>query len=220
MEEARVGLSSSALKWIAAVSMVIDHVGILFFPELTVFRIIGRIAFPLFCFVLAEGFFYTRNIRKYLLRLLLFAFLSEIPFDLAFSGVFFDPESQNVFWTLFLGLLLLTLCRKLEGAREVWIFPLLAVFCAAAYFLNTDYSLGGILIIFVFYYFRNRKWIRDLLYALILILVYGGIEAAALVCIVPMHLYNRKRGRPMKYFFYLFYPCHILALYLIRLFVP
>ena len=104
-------LDSFQLKWIAIITMLIDHVGAIFFPGNLVFRYVGRIAFPIFCFQLVEGFFHTRNIEKYMLRLGIFAIISEIPYDLAFRGNILDFEHQNVFFTLFLGILMLYLNR-------------------------------------------------------------------------------------------------------------
>ena len=117
----RLGLSAQALKWIAMVSMLIDHVGI-YLGRCNVdweiwkwFRIIGRIAFPLYCFLLVEGFFHTGDIKKYLIRIGAFALISEIPFDLFLCGTWFYPGYQNVGVTFFIGLLLLYLYNRFVG---------------------------------------------------------------------------------------------------------
>lgn len=224
MNEQKCGLNGFAIKMIAVVTMLTDHIGAILYPELTVLRIIGRIAFPIFCFLLAEGFLHTRNVKRYLLRMFLFALISEIPFDLAFSGKWFDPESQNVYWTLFLGLLMLYLMQKAEkrfpvSMKMICDLLILLVFCIAAEYLEVDYHLGGMLIIFIFYYFRGGKgrWIGYVLCALVLIFFYGGIEPWAVIGFVPMLLYNGRRGPSAKWVFYLFYPCHILVLYFIGL---
>ena len=94
----KFGLNGFVLKWIAMLTMLVDHVGAVLFPHLVLFRIIGRLAFPIYCFLLVEGAVYTSNWRKYLGRLLAFALISEIPFDLAFRGRIFDWSSQNVFF--------------------------------------------------------------------------------------------------------------------------
>ena len=122
------GLSGSALKWIAVISMLVDHAAVVFFvasrevgrPLLSadlyiVLRCIGRLAFPLYAFLLAEGFFHTRSVEKYLLRLFLFGVMSEIPFDLAFRGVWLEGTYQNVYFTLALGLLAVWLWMRSTG---------------------------------------------------------------------------------------------------------
>ena len=106
------GLSSFALKCIALITMIIDHVGAILYPEARVLRIIGRIAFPIYAFLVAEGFYHTKNVKKYMLRLLLFALVSEIPFDLALTGQILEFGHQNVFFTLFAGLLLMELYSR------------------------------------------------------------------------------------------------------------
>lgn len=98
-------IDRSVLKWIAVLTMVIDHVGAILFPDQIWMRVIGRVAFPIYAYCLAEGFRYTSDYRRYLGRLALFAILSEIPFDLAFYGVPFSFAHQNVFFTLTLGLI-------------------------------------------------------------------------------------------------------------------
>ena len=116
-QEKAVGLSGSTLKLIAIVTMFIDHLGVVAFETQIsnymvpyyIMRLIGRLAFPIFCFLLVEGFFHTRDVKKYALRLLVFAFISEIPFDLAFNRQMFYWRHQNVFFTLFIGLLVIAL---------------------------------------------------------------------------------------------------------------
>ena len=105
-QEKAVGLSGSTLKLIAIVTMFIDHLGVVAFETQIsnymvpyyIMRLIGRLAFPIFCFLLVEGFFHTRDVKKYALRLLVFAFISEIPFDLAFNRQLFYWRHQNVFF--------------------------------------------------------------------------------------------------------------------------
>ena len=104
-----MGINSFQLKWIAVITMIIDHTGAVLFPDDMVFRYIGRIAFPIFCFLLVEGFFHTRDVRKYMLRLGLFALISEIPYDLAFRDTVLEFEHQNVFFALLLGVFYNTL---------------------------------------------------------------------------------------------------------------
>ncbi len=216
MSQVKFGFNNFTLKWIAIITMAIDHIGYVLFPQQIAFRVVGRIAFPIFCFLLVEGFSKTRDVKKYMIRLLVFAFISEIPFDLAFSGEWFYFGYQNVFWTLFLGMLLLFLISK-TGNRKIWIFVLAAVICAAAFLINCDYGAGGIAIIFILYYLKDQPVLKYIIFSLILIFGFGGIEIVAVITIIPMLLYNGRRGPSMKYFFYLFYPCHLAVLYCISL---
>ena len=110
----RIGINGFTLKWIAIVSMLIDHMGAILFPQYIEMRIVGRLAFPIYCFLLAEGAVHTSNIRRYEIRLLAFACLSDIPFDLAFFGGV-TLEHQNVFFTLLLGVLVIEQFQKHEG---------------------------------------------------------------------------------------------------------
>lgn len=224
-------INGLVLKLIAIITMLIDHVGAVLYPSEMIFRYIGRIAFPIFVFLVVEGFFYTRNIRKYEMRLLIFAFLSEIPFDLAFNGAMLEFHSQNVFFTLFLGLLMLDLIQKVEK-QVVWELILLAGFMAIAYFLKTDYDAGGVLLIYVFYKARERNLIKVIGLAAISFFVFGPVECFSLLALIPILLYNGQRGFRssrkiygnqaagipaivMKYVFYLFYPVHLLILHFI-----
>ncbi|MCD8151696.1 MAG: conjugal transfer protein TraX [Clostridiales bacterium] len=229
-------LNGFLLKMIAVSSMLIDHIGAVLSPYQMGFRYIGRIAFPIYVFLIVEGFYHTHDIRKYELRLLLFAAISEIPFDLAFNGSVLEFTSQNVFFTLFLGLLMLDLIRRAEqsiqstGMRIVLEIVILFAFIMIANFLQTDYSGGGVLLIFWFYCFRNRPVFKYVGLALIACVFFGLIECWCLIAVIPMLLYNGERGfrrtgglysgrsrgaaaTLVKYLFYLFYPVHLLILH-------
>ena len=221
-------LSGSALKLIAIVTMLIDHLGIFlardfdfmtisFFSALGkdvsiyfIMRKIGRLAFPIFCFLITEGFIHTRNKKKYGIALLLFAIISEIPYDLFLYRQPFSIEKQNVFFTLFLGYITLVI---LESSRPKKIKYLLAV-CPAIFsiFLSADYGISGVLFIIFLYYFRNQLFLRTLL---ALPFLSGGY--AAWCAFLPINMYNGKRGfiksTPLKYFFYAFYPIHLILLF-------
>lgn len=211
-------ITGSTVKWIAVVTMLIDHIGAVLFPQYMIFRVIGRVAFPLFCFLLVEGYVHTGNVKKYMGRLLLFAFIAEIPFNLALRGQIFAPDYQNVFWTLLLGMIVLWLVDHLP---QKWMGLAAGIgIMLVAHVVNTDYAAGGILLIFVLYWFREKELLRYIVMALVLILGYGGVEIVGLIAIVPMAMYNGQRGRhSMKYFFYVFYPAHLLVLYLIGRFL-
>lgn len=239
-------LSSSALKWIALITMLIDHIGAAFFVIYTshydgtqdfagadffytyILRAIGRTAFPIFCFVLVEGFFYTRSRWKYLIRLTLFAFLSELPFDLAVSGKLLNFSSQNVFWTLAIGFAVVWMIERIRSSEKIDFISKLS-YCVTiglsamlmAECLQTDYGAFGVLLIFVFYLFRTER-----AYACIIGYICMIWEFACFPAFICIYFYNGEKGENkyfnetfLKYFFYLFYPVHLLLLYGLRVLV-
>ena len=190
--------------------MIIDHTGAVLFPGDLIFRYIGRISFPIFCFLLVEGFSHTRDVRKYMFRLGLFALISEIPYDLAFRNTVFEYEHQNVFFTLFLGVVMM---YALEKSRE-WPVKAVEVLLAMwfANLLGTDYRFKGIILIAIYYFLRNFKW-RKLAAGAVWNLLWGRIQMYGTTATAFLLFYNGKKGPSMKYFFYLFYPLHLLILY-------
>lgn len=224
-------MNACTLKLIAMIIMLIDHIGAILVPrnaELYLFfRLIGRLAFPIFCFLLVEGFHYTRNVKKYLMRLGIFAFISELPFDLAFSdNVPYDFFlQQNIFFTLFLGLLVINLMSIAEKKfkKNTMITGLLyciivIIGCALAILLHTDYSFMGILLIVAFYLFRGNKILIALSLFLVTNFTSFNLEGFATLSILFILLYNGEKGpQGNKYFFYVFYPAHIFLLYLLSL---
>ncbi len=215
----KCGLTSFQLKVIAIITMTVDHAGLTLLYGTRYYhicRVIGRIAFPIYCYLLTEGFTRTRNVKKYALRLFLFALVSEIPFNYMVTRSFFSPEYQNVFFTLFIGLVMLWWYRYFSAKN---IYPLalagVLIFMAAAYFLKTDYSWWGVMLIFLFYAFKEKKGIMTVFGAAAMIL-YGGTEKYGAVSLFPILLYNGKKGRSMKYFFYAYYPAHIIILCILR----
>lgn len=208
-------INNFALKMIAVITMVIDHIGYVFLPANTTYydiaRAIGRISFPIFCFLIIEGFFHTRSHVNYLIRLVIFALLSEIPFDLAFHRTLFYWDSQNVFITLALGLVAI-FCMEEMNNRRVYVIPLILVL-VAAFFFRCDYGIGGVLLICMFYVTRHNSGIRILLTGLILYLFYNPTELYGMIALIPIMCYNGKRGPKTKMVFYWFYPVHLLILY-------
>lgn len=230
------GLSGSSLKLIAIITMFIDHVGAAVISRMLMdgggsgalyqvyfaMRNIGRIAFPIFCFLLVEGFEHTRDRKKYALRLFVFALISEIPFDLAFSGKVLEFGYQNVFFTLLIGLLTIMAFHEVEEKAD-WhpllrSTALLAVVFAGmgtAYLLKTDYAARGVMCILVLYLFRRTRGLQILAGCL----AFFWWELPALVAFIPIAFYNGRRGWNIKYLFYLFYPVHLLLLYLVCLYL-
>ena len=215
------------LKWIAIVTMFIDHLGIVLTyavpePVWRSMRIIGRTAFPIFCFLLVEGFYHTRDIKKYLVRLGIFALISEAPFDLMIFGQVWYPEYQNVFFTLLIGLFLLYLYNRfLANVQPIYAIMAVVSMLCLAYLVKCDYGAEGVLMIYLFFLFRFRPVGMYIGVGLVMALM-GGIEIFAVASFLPIALYNgEKGGKTMergksgllqKYFFYFFYPVHILFL--------
>ncbi len=228
-------INSFTLKMIAIITMVIDHVGAVLFPMNMMFRYIGRISFPLFVFLLVEGSIHTSKIRKYELRMFLFALISEIPFDLAFSNEIVDIHSQNVFWTLTIGLVMLDLIQngasyvKLHKGKKVqlawsegqpipmvWQFVVVAVCACVAEALQTDYGAGGILLIYFVWMLHENVVAQAVAFVVISLLFFGSVELPGVIAFLPIFLYNGKKGPSAKYVFYAFYPVHLFILHLIQ----
>ena len=205
----RFGISAAVLKWIAVVTMVIDHFAAAvywlmaeyYYEVYFVMRKIGRIAFPIYCFLLVEGFYHTRSKMKYLRNCFLFAVISEIPFDMAIFGKVVYPQGQNVFFTLCIGLCALIVLDRFQERHEIrYVLFKLIFIVSAAYMgeiLDVDYHWKGVLYIIMFYYIRNmQEWVRNLA----VIFAYAE-EVTAPLAVIPIHFYNGKRGRQMKYLF-------------------
>ena len=248
MKIVKNGLTGSSLKWIAIVTMFIDHVGAAILTRvllnspynqgiLAVFnredtytilyyimratRTIGRLAFPIFCFLLVEGFLRTANRRKYVLRMFLFALMTEVPFDLVFSARLVDWGYQNVMFTLLIGLLVMCACSELEkrfAPKRNWLIAgdMLCVGAGMllAHLLQTDYSFKGVISILLLYYFRKDRMAQLLAGALSFVW-----EAYAMLAFLLLANYNGQRGRQKKHFFYFFYPVHLLLIYVICIFL-
>lgn len=182
-----------------------------------IFRSIGRIAFPIFAFLLVEGFLHTQDTKKYAIRLFAFALISEIPFDLALQSKVLELEYQNVFFTLAIGFVTMIAYKYIEE-KEIqntftkYLLQILAVMAgmAAAMFLRTDYGALGIFAIISIYIFRNNKLFQIAAIGLVFI-----ENMAAWFAFVPILLYNGKRGMKMKWPFYIFYPVHLLVLFVV-----
>lgn len=228
------GISAGILKWIAVLSMALDHLGACilevymmniwgeaplgdYFLEHwdslyavdRVLRNIGRPAFPIFCFLLVEGFLHTRNVKRYALRLGMFALISDIPFDLALRVNVFDWGYQNVFFTLFIGLLAIWFIDRHGDTLPVRLLGLMGGMALAG-FLHTDYGAFGVALIVLLYVLRGSRG---------LLCILGGIaclwEYTAPLAFVLIWFYNGERGRQPKWFFYWFYPVHLFLYYLI-----
>ena len=234
MQRCRI-LNGFHLKLIAICTMFLDHMGYTLFPGVMWLRCIGRAAFPIFCFLIAEGCVYTHDRKKYAARLLVFALLSEIPFNLMNSGMIWDPYDQNVLWTLLAGALVCWLIDWALKKRTPSAFVLTGAVMVAAYWLleltGTDYGGWGMLLVAAFYCARRCPYpqmakmaIQAIGLVFFSIGVMGGrvtIELWSLTALVPIWMYNGQRGfsnKAVQYGFYVFYPAHILILSLIAMY--
>lgn len=208
------------LKWIAIVTMFLDHLGTVFFPEIRVFKWIGRIAFPIFVYQLVEGFEKTSNIKKYFCRLTLFAFISEVPFDLAFFGTAFNFDHQNVYFELIFCLLALVVFKEVKDSS--WIIRWVSVYsvCLMAILMRADYSAFGVLLAILFYQFDNKFLLCTIGTAVLSVFFTNTEQLFCLLAFPLLWIYKTQKttpfyrcSKPMQLFFYAFYPLHIILIY-------
>lgn len=240
MEKKRnLEITSAVLHIMAMGLMLCDHLWGTVMPGNDWLTCLGRIAFPIFAFLVVEGYFHTKNLKKYLLRMLMFAVFSEIPFNLALGGRMIYPIHQNVLWSFLLSLCLIFFNEKAKKTGKLWkqlLVGAATVIAGAVLGLVTmvDYHHAGVLTVLVFYFFRGRKWQHFL--AQLLCLWYINVEMIsgfayeiplfgqtyflvrqgfALLALIPIWLYRGKQGhhsRAFQYFCYGFYPLHLLIL--------
>lgn len=231
MEQERklqTNLDTDFLKLIAIIAMLLDHVGNVFFPQYPIFRWIGRIAFPIFCYCMTVGLLYTHDIKKYLTRLGIFAIISQPFWILAFNpdDVWGNLTNWNIFFTLFLSLLSLWAFQE----KKWWLFALGVVALALGGF---DYNYNGLVMMLIFLLCRNRPGLGALLYFLTWIpALWGGDIADPRCPVIAGHAINwtifglgampfiflntHTNLRVPKWFFYGFYPAHLAAIALVR----
>lgn len=223
------GLSRESLRRIAACTMLVDHIGATLFPGVLWLRCVGRLAFPIFAFFLGEGFRFTHSRRQYLLRLVLFALLSELPFNQMVYGRWIAPSGQNVLWTLALGLCAIACVQRAPsepGLNSLFWYSAAAGCCLLGQLLRTDYGAFGVLLCLLFYCTRGlpgRFWICG---GIFLLMCYAfqfaflpgipiPLEALALPAFPLLAAYHGRRSHrqlPIRYAFYWFYPLHMLLL--------
>ena len=238
--QTKTGLTGNQLKIIAMVSMTLDHIGVALFPQNLLLRILGRLAFPIYAFMIAEGYSHTSNVKAYAWRLFFFGLISEIPFNLIYSGSWIFPFHQNVMFTLLLGLLCIREIDRFRGEKTVKRGVVSALKIALFLLIGTvgfvDYGLTGILTVIAFYLFRNIKWaplFQLVTLVLLYIVFFKGqsielnvfgynyflpIQGFGVLALIPIWLYNGKRKKRVhskvwQYAFYAFYPLHMLVIY-------
>jgi hypothetical protein len=258
-------MTTFQIKLIAITSMVIDHLGLVFFPHILLLRIIGRLAFPLFAWLIANGAYHTSNIKLYLTRLFLFALVAQVPFILVNRLINPSFWEFNVLFTLFFGLAAIELMKRAKN-RYIAV-SVVIVSALLAQVLSADYGALGVLAIIIFYiFFEDRKKMIILqiclftllsIVPILLFIAFTGtlspvaaitsfnicppswisvcvkvsaaipanfiilnlIEPLGLISLVFIALYDDQEGKKLKYFFYWFYPMHLLILYFIKLFI-
>lgn len=224
-------LSSFVIKIIAIISMTLDHTIKVLGKDISIpleIWALGRIAFPLFAFLLVEGANHTKNMIKYVTRIGVLAIFSEFIYDLTLHNSLLEFNGQNVLFELFLGLLILWLYKYLEGKgkREFIIFPF--VFAGfIAEICKFDYGVVGLLCIFFLYIASEKNgWLRYVMYFIAICMTLLNVsnqallvlQSYSLLALVPISLYNGKSGYKFnKYLFYVFYPTHLYILYLLKI---
>ena len=240
------GLSVSSLKFIAMAAMLLDHIGLVLIEngylasfkdtDVTlstlplfwvnfVIRIIGKLAFPIYAFLIVEGYKHTKDIRKYLIRLLVFGMISEVPFDFAYRSAI-SLNAQNVIFTLTIGLVAIITWDGILGKDEdgnrnnyflvsgkkqfLTIFSLL-LYVAFATFFRVDYYGFGVAIVWAMYVFKDSIIYRNVITG-VLLAMGGPLDIGGLLAFIPIKYYNGEKGLNLKYLFYAFYPLHLLML--------
>lgn len=239
-------MNSSQLKILAMITMLLDHIAWVLFPNIIIFHIIGRIAFPIFCFMIAEGYIKTKSKKKYLLRLLLIAVISQIPFLMTFTLAFGNQMfGFNTIFNLALGLIAIWIYDKKDSKYSliaVWIISILATL------LQIDGDFTGIWLIYFFFKYHDdfktmaKKVCMFTVLATIINIVivialylmngqslnnsihwalsFNTLESLISVfALIPIKYYNGKKGLNIKWLFYIFYPTHLLIIYSIKVFL-
>lgn len=230
-----IAVTSFQLKLIAIVTMAIDHIGIFFFSNEIILRIFGRVSFPIFAWLLANGARHTRNIHAYLLRLFIFACISQPFYYLAYSNIDKSFNQLNVLFTLFIGLGTIFFIKRTKNI----IFKLLIIIVTSiiASLLRTDYGALGVLSIVFFYIFFYKKALMIASQIVIYVFMFwlwlpfvpsnqiSGMltqylmETAALFSLYFIVTYNGQQGRKLKYLFYVIYPAQFVVFYILQMFL-
>lgn len=246
MEKRKLDISSVWLHIFAMVFMLMDHMWATVFTNEQWMTQVGRLAYPIFAFMIVEGYSHTKSLKKYVLRLLCFAVITEIPFNLMVGNRVMYYVHQNVLWTFLISIGLMYL-NDLARKKDKWWLSLITMAGTVAlgyilgYITFVDYNAAGILTVLLFYFFRGRKWwcylgqLAGLYYINVELLqglffeveIFGHKmeivqQGLAMLSLAFIWLYKGRQGKKSKvfqYFCYAFYPAHMLILWLISLLI-
>ncbi|MBQ4100915.1 MAG: conjugal transfer protein TraX [Oscillospiraceae bacterium] len=243
MKTFKLETTSKSLHIMAMAFMLCDHLWATVISGNDWLNCIGRLAFPIFAFLVVEGYFHTKNLKRYLIRLAVFALISEIPFNFVVGSNWFYPLHQNVLVTFLIALLLIMLNEKVKKKHIVIKLLVTIATIVLAFLLGIitfcDYYHFGILTVLVFYYFKDRNWIARICQLICLYYIndvmLGGIgyeielfgntffiarQGIAVLSLIPIWLYRGKKGyesRWLQYTNYAFYPVHLAILGIIKM---
>lgn len=195
----------------------------------TFFNVIGRIAFPIFAFQITEGYIHTKNLKQYFLRLGIFALISQIPFMIFLNSIGINKFTLNIFFTLILGLLCITIYDKSKNKSLGILLVLLLMILSEL--LKCDYGYYGIALTFLFYLFKNKKSYMNISVTFLIIVKYFidyinkphiyqiYLAIGTILSLLFINLYNNKKGKNIKYLLYIFYPLHLIILSILKIFI-
>lgn len=221
-------MTSFGLKIIALITMLCDHLGYILFHRISFMNIIGKLSFPIFAFQISEGYVHTKNLKKYIFRLFTFGIISQIPFMLFLSCLGTMHFTLNIFFTLLLGLLAITIFDQCKNKIIGWFSVIVIIFVSQL--THCDYGWFGPLIIFLFYFFKDNKLYMNISFILAVTIKYGFsyitnssimqiyLGIATCLSLLFINLYNHQKGKNIKYLLYVFYPLHLLFLYILSFF--
>lgn len=239
----KVETTSFLLHIMAMTFMLCDHLWGASFVQHEIFTCIGRLAFPIYAFMIVEGYFYTKNLKKYVIRLFLFAMISEVPFNLMMGSSIFFPIHQNVLWSFLISIGLIHWNENVKE-KQSWKKILVAITTVVIAYIGgiitfVDYYNAGILMVLAFYFFRGKNWwnyFGQLLCMWYLnceilkgyqyeINLFGNTlfierQAFALLALIPVWFYKGKQGyhsKSLQAIYYVFYPLHLLILGIIKI---
>ena len=226
-------MTGFGLKIVALISMLCDHSGLIFLRNPSYLNIIGRISFPIFASQISEGYVHTKNLKKYISRLAWFAIISQIPFMLYLKSVELEIYKLNVFFTLLLGLSSITIYDKIKNKYNNIFLGFLPVilFIFLGHICNCDYGWYGVTLIFMFYLFKDNKILMNesVIWAMFLKYLTNYISSpnifhlylflGAISSLLLINFYNNKKGKNIKYLLYIFYPLHLIVLYLLKVYI-
>ena len=227
-------MNRNVLKIIALISMLIDHIGMVFFPSVVIFKIIGRISMPIFAFFIAEGYFYTRSKCKYAITMAIFMVISWVPFNLAFGFPMYKANILGVFLLSIFGMTIIDKIKKNDNYKLAYI-ALFVLYMLICFILDgmgvIPEGILGVMLPIVFYAFRENRVLKYTFAGVILVLlsilvllnntgIFRFYQFFALLSLIFIALYNGQKGKlNLKYLFYLFYPIHLILLWAINVII-